>query len=354
MSASRWSTDRAWKWYRNFGWLIGCNFIPSNAVNQIEMWSEKTFDPVTIRRELSWAAGAGFNSVRVFLHDMVWSDDRNGFFARFGEFLDIAEKLRLSVVPVIFDDCWHSPQPGIQQPPVPGIHNSRWLQSPGMQTVQDPSSWSGIELYVKELVSTFGADKRIVMWDLYNEAGNYFLPSLSKQEPFRTLSLASIFLKKKLMPDRSLELLMKSFEWARSCKPCQPLTSPLWFRDTKLNNFLLGESDIITFHNYRDVNGLASHIEKLKQSERPLVCTEYMARTQNSLFETHLPVFRQNGVGCYSWGLVAGKTQTNYPWTSTRGEGEPSLWFHDLFHRDGSAYRETEIAAIKNAVGKTL
>jgi len=353
MPRARWSADEAWRWYRNFGWLLGCNFIPSNAVNQIEMWGEKTFDPVTIRRELSWARDTGFNSVRVFLHDVAWASDRKGFIARFHEFLDIAAKLKLSTIPVIFDDCWHTdPATGIQQPPIPGKHNSRWVQSPGIQTVRDESTWAAIEIYVKEIVSEFSHDKRIVMWDLYNEVGNYFLPSLSKAQPLKALSLAAIFIAKKIQPDKSLQLLKKSFEWARSCNPSQPLTSPIWFNDTKLNNFLDNECDIITFHNYKNAANLESQITQLKASGRPVVCTEYMARTSDSLFETHLPVFRRDGVGCYSWGVVAGKTQTNFPWKSKKDSPEPAVWFHDIFHIDGSPWRVEEIDSIKTAAGR--
>lgn len=354
MAPQVWSTDKAWHWYRSCGWLIGCNFIPSNAVNQIEMWSEKTFDPVTIQRELSWAHNAGFNTVRVFLHNAVWTRDKEGFAARIDTFLAIAAKLKLSVIPVLFDDCWHQdPSPGIQQPPVPGIHNSRWVMSPGMKILNDENSWPLLEEYVKDIISRFSKDPRIIMWDLYNEAGNYFLPALSLPQPKRALALASIYIKRRILPDKSFALLKKTFEWARQCEAQQPLSSPLWFHERQINDFLIENSDVITFHNYGNQTQLQSQITQLKQYERPLVCTEYMARSKNSLFETHLPIFRTQAVGCYSWGLVAGKTQTYYSWTSAKGESQPELWFHDLFHTDGSPYRESEIKAIREASGKT-
>ena len=85
----------------------------------------------------------------------------------------------------------------------------------------------------------------------------------------------------------------------------------------------------------------------LKKLGRPLVCTEYMARTQNSRFATHLPIFKEENVGCYNWGLVSGKTQTIFPWGSPKGAAEPKLWFHDIFHKDGRPYDEAEVALIR-------
>jgi len=350
---TRWSKEAADDWIKKTGWLTGCNFIPSTASNQIEMWSAETFDRETISRELSWAREIGLNSVRVYLHDLVWEHDRDGFISRIHEFLEIAGKLGISVLPVIFDDCWDpNPSPGKQPDPVPGLHNSRWVESPGMTIVKDSGRWQRLETYVHDILTEFGKDKRIVMWDLYNEVGNTFLPSLSKPQPRKAFALAGIILGRLLFRNRSIDLLKKTFEWARSCSPEQPLTSSIWFMDRKLNRYLLEESDIITFHNYKDVNSLKKQIAELKKSGRPLICTEYMARTSGSRFETHLPVFKSEGVGCYSWGLVAGKTQTHFSWKSQKGSGEPELWFHDILRSDGSAYNEKEIDAIRKATGK--
>lgn len=84
---SRWSTEKANEWYARQPWLIGCNFIPSNAINQLGMWQAETFDPATIDCELGWAAAIGFNTVRTFLHDLAWEADTNGFKHRINCFL---------------------------------------------------------------------------------------------------------------------------------------------------------------------------------------------------------------------------------------------------------------------------
>jgi len=352
-TGTRWPAEKAREWYDAIGWPVGCNFIPSTASNQLEMWQADTFDGETIRRELGWAAGLGFNAVRVYLHDLAWSQDRDGFFSRIDRFLGIAAELRIKTLFVIFDDCWDpDPRPGKQKEPVPGAHNARWLASPGYAALKDEARWPELERYVKDVIITFGKDARILAWDLYNENGNYFLPALSKAQPGKAFALAGIIIKKILFPNRSLKLLKKTFEWARGCSPDQPLTSGIWFADRALNSFLLEASDIITFHNYNGVRDLEAQIARLKKSDRPLICTEYMARTRGSRFETHLPVFKRENVGCMSWGLVAGRTNTIFSWQDRGGAAEPELWFHDILRPDGTPFDAREADIIRRVTGK--
>lgn len=331
MSYARWTTQQAWDWYNAQPWLLGCNFIPSTAINQLEMWQAETFDPATIERELGWAAGLGFNTARVFLHDLLWDglgSDRAGFLTRLDQFLTICQARRIRPLLVFFDDCWNQhPQPGKQPAPRPGIHNSGWVQSPGSAVVSDPAGWGRLEGYVQGVLASFGRDRRILAWDLYNEPGNNQLG------------------------EASLPLLQAIFTWARAAGPEQPLTVGTWYDNAALNEFTLAASDFISFHDYRDSpEALRVKIAGLKALGRPLVCTEYMARQTGSLFQLYLPVLKEEGVGAYNWGLVSGKTQTIYPWGSLGGEPEPSPWFHDIFRADGSPYDPVEVEAIQNVV----
>jgi hypothetical protein len=325
---TRWSTEKAWAWYAKQGWVVGCNFTPSSAINQLEMWQADTFDLACIDRELGWAAAIGFNAVRVYLHDLLWESDVAGFRQRIEGYLTIADAYKIKTIFVFFDDCWNpEPHGGIQPAPKPGVHNSGWVQSPGAAVVNDPAQWPRLEKYVTGVISAYRADERILLWDLYNEPGN-----VNQNE-------------------RSLPLLKETFEWARSAAPSQPLTVGIFYDNAKLNEFQLAASDIITFHNYNSADNLKAQITGLKEHGRPLICTEYMARRQESLFQTCLPVFKTENVGCLSWGLVAGKTQTIYPWGSPEGAPEPARWFHDMFRPDGSPFDKTEIEAIEKATG---
>lgn len=328
MIAEKWSTEKAVDWYKNQPWLRGCNFNPSTAINQLEMWQQHTFDAETIDRELSWAAVLGFNSMRVYLHNLAWEADADGLKSRINNFLEIAAKHNISIMFVLLDDCWgNNPQIGKQPDPIPGVHNSGWIQSPGTRIVGDSSQWKNIESYVKDIVSTFAADKRIVLWDLYNEPGNNGLI------------------------DKSLPLLKSVFKWAREAGPSQPVSVAVWNYAPEfaaLNQFSIEQSDIITFHHYASLDLLKHEVGKFRKNNRPLICTEWMARTNDSRFETHFPYFKEKNIGCYNWGLVSGKTQTIYPWGSKEGAPEPAIWFHDILRKDGTPFDKKEVELIKN------
>jgi hypothetical protein len=331
----RWTADQANAWYGPQPWLVGCNFIPSTAINQLEMWQAETFDAATIDRELGWAAGLGFNSVRVFLHDLLWDADPDGFAARIDEFLGIATKHGISTLFVFFDDCWNDgAKLGPQPAPIPGRHNSGWLQSPGHGVIADGSALPRLEAYVKGVVGRFGADGRVLMWDMYNEVTNGVgLRPDQVEERARRIPA-------------HLRLLDLSFEWARAASPSQPLTAGMYMPDREINTRLASLSDVITFHSYEDEARLAELIGRLRKHGRPIVCTEYMARTRGCTFAAQLPVFKRERVGCYNWGLVNGRTQTHIAWT---GGSEP--WFHDVFRPDGTPYDPEEIRVIRSMTG---
>jgi len=326
----RWLAEGAWAWYRRRPWLVGCNFTPSTASNQLEMWQADSFDVPTIERELGWAADLGFNVVRVFLHDLLWRPDPGPFLSRVKDFLEVATRQGIQTILVLFDGVWHNRSyVGPQPDPVPGVHNSRWLQSPSSPEVVDPASWPRLREYVQGVLSSLGDDDRILMWDLYNEPGNEGLLG------------------------NALPLLEQTFRWAREVGPNQPLTVGNWNRTPPfdaLNRVQEANSDVITFHSYEDADSVARLIGQLRDLGRPLICTEYLARTTDSHFETHLPLFQAAGVGCINWGLVAGRTQTYYPWGSVPGAPEPETWYHDIFRADGTPYDPDEVAFIRETI----
>ncbi len=330
--SGQWSAQKAKNWYTQQPWLVGCNFSPSTAINQLEMWQADTFDPDTIDRELGWAASIGMNTARVYLHDLLWTQDSEGFLERIDLFLDICKKHNIRPMFVLFDSCWNPhPKLGKQPEPKPHLHNSGWVQSPHIDVIKNPERIDTLEPYVKGVLGRFKDDVRVLMWDLYNEPGN-------KQEDHE-----------------SLVLLKKVFKWARQVNPSQPLTTGLWEGDwqkdklSELNKYMLDHSDVITFHAYHGLDRTKEKFNNLKPYGRPLLCTEYMARTVGSMFTEHLPYFKENHIGAYNWGLVAGKTQTQYPWESLRKDftAEPEVWFHDIFRPDGTPYDTAEIELFK-------
>jgi hypothetical protein len=321
-----WSLEKANAWYKEHKWITGANFLPSTAINQLEMWQAETFDPATIDKELGWAENIGFNTMRVYLHSLAWKQDPEGFKKRVNQYLSIADKHRIKTLFVFFDDCWNPiPKTGLQPTPKPGIHNSGWVQDPGQPLSNDTTLFPSLEKYVKDVMTHFSKDKRILLWDLYNEPGNN-----GKR-------------------DSSLTLLKKVFQWAREVNPEQPISVGLWAWDfEKLNAFQLQNSDIITYHNYEDPQWHLRTLELLKANGRPMICTEYMARTRNSRFSNILPLLKKHNIGAINWGFVSGKSNTIYAWDTPIPDGsQPIEWFHDIYFPTGVPYRQDEVNLIK-------
>ncbi len=344
-SRARWSTERAAAWDEATPRLNGCNFVPSTASNQLELWQPATFDPVTIDRELGWAAQTlGMNSIRLFLHDIAWEVDRDHFLDRVDEVLEISQSHGIAVLPVLFDGVWDpDPRPGPQRAPRPGLHNSTWVQGPGASVLADPSRWEGLRSYVSAVLERFGTDERIIAWDLFNEPDSPN-PAWAPRDPTHKAR-------------RVAELLDRVFDWSQDVDPAQPLTVGIYEGSTtghpervsRVARIALERSDVISFHCYSAQTGLIAAIDRLGRLGRPLLCTEWMARPRSPV--RLAATLRDRGVHAWCWGLVDGRSQTKYPWRSwalPRRPREPTPWFHDLLHRDGTPYDPAEAELLRS------
>lgn len=340
---ARWTEAEANAWSARQPWITGANYIPASAINQLEMWQAATWDPARIDRELGWAQQQfGMNTMRVFLHDLAYEQDPEGFKRRLGEFLAIAARHGIRPVLVLFDSCW-DPDPviGPQHPPIPGVHNSGWLQSPGRRDLVDRNQDAGFRRYVEDVIGTFAADQRVLAWDLWNEpdnegGGSYEDGQLSQEQ------------------ERIAYLLPRIYQWARAQSPVQPLTSGVWTGDdwtpasrtlNDIQRTQLTQSDIITFHDYGWPESFERRVAQLRGYNRPIVCTEWLARSAGSTVDAILPVAHRERVGMVNWGFVEGKIQTQYPWDSWQRPytlQQPTVWFHDLVRPDGTPYRARE------------
>jgi hypothetical protein len=352
-AGEKWSPEHAKEWRQKTGWLVGANFAPAYAINQLEMWQADTFDPAAIDKELGWGQELGMNTMRVFLHHLLWEQDPQGFGDRIDQFLAIAHKHKIRPMLVLFDSVWDPhPKLGKQREPRKGLHNSGWVQSPGADDLLDRKRHAVLEAYVKGVIGRFKDDDRIVCWDLWNEPDNTNDSSYGKNklklEPAKKLELTE-------------ELLKKTFGWAREAGASQPLTSGLWIRDRAIDpkrhipieKIQLEESDVVSFHSYGNVQEMMTWVKALRQYERPLLCTEYMARPVGSTFDPILGYLKEEGIAAYNWGFVAGKSNTIYPWDSWQKpyDAEPPRWFHDVFRTDGTPYDPKEVEYIKAITG---
>jgi len=349
----RWTAEQANAWHAKQPWLVGCNFIPSTAINQLEMWQEESFDPETIDRELGWAEQLGFNSVRVYLHNLLWTQDREGFLRRVDQFLAIAHKHHIGAILVPLDGVWDPrPKLGKQREPRPHVHNSGWVQAPGAEILGDPKRHDELRAYVYGVIRHFRDDRRIQVWDVFNEPDNPNENAYGKNGARTELANKA---------EMASMLLEKAFVWAREAEPSQPLTAGVWRGDwsshdglAPYNRVMLEESDVISFHCYADLSHVRPAVEDLRRYDRPILCTEYMSRGAGSLFDPVMGYFKEQKIAAHNWGLVAGKTQTNYPWETWRKQysAEPELWFHDIFRKDGSPYDAAEVEYIRGLTGK--
>lgn len=343
--AERWTLEKTWEWYHNQPWLVGTNFNPSTAVNQLEFWQEDTFDPVTIDRELSWSSDLGMNLHRVFLHNLLWEQDSIGFLKRIDTFLSIANKYQIKTMLVLLDDVWHPvPKLGKQPDPVPHLHNSGWVQAPGAEILGDTLRHKELEGYIKGVITKFANDDRVLVWDVYNEPDN-----VANQKGRSELEVKN----KQLY---SLALLKKVIRWAREVNPSQPLTTGIWRGEVRhwgtpdslpsIDKFMIENSDVISFHAYDgDMSVVRQKISELNKYGRPLLCTEYVARGFGNTFQSVLPIFKENKIAAINWGFVSGKTNTIYPWETwwTEYTSEPDIWHHDILRSDGTPFSEEEI-----------
>lgn len=350
--AQKWTEQKANEWYRAQGFLVGSNYNPATAINELEMWQAETFDPQRIDLELGWAARIGMNTMRVYLHDLPYAQDAEGFLRRLDQFLAICARHNIRPMLVLFDSCWDPlPAAGRQRPPRPGVHNSGWVQSPGAVALQDPAHYPRLEAYVRGVVGRFAADRRVLAWDIWNEPDNMNDPAYLSLEPKNKVELV-------------LALLPQAFAWAREAGATQPLTSAPWKGGdwsnprelTAMELTQLHLSDVISFHNYDSPDKFEARVKQLQKYNRPILCTEYMARGNGSTFAGVLPVAKRYNVAAINWGLVQGKTQTHLPWDSWRRpytDREPDVWFHEVFRTDGTPYRAEETELIKRLTARS-
>ena len=206
----RWTAEKARGWGRDTPWLVGANYIPAAAINQLAMWQAESFDPGQIDKELAWAESLGFNSVRVFLHHLLWEQDHEGLLQRMDQFLGIADEHKIGVMFVLFDSVWDPhPKLGKQREPAKGVHNSGWVQSPGANDLSDPARHALLEAYVKGVVAwempsswdpealkaqavvarTFGLVSRKSGWfDLYDDTRSQVYGGVRAETSSTTLS----------------------------------------------------------------------------------------------------------------------------------------------------------------------
>lgn len=345
-----WSKERIWEWYNARPWIRGCNYMSADCANRMDQWQAEGFEErlQTTDEELALAHEIGFNSIRIIPEFFIWQQDHDGFMERFERYLQVAHKHGISCMVVFGNDCMPPKEEALKrfrlgkQEFALGYHGGRKvsqhgvLNEPGYHLLDEPELAAQHYEWVREIITKYKDDERILIWDLFNEPGNSRRGSMS------------------------LPHLKKFFEIAREINPIQPLTSCVWRMGDmpdfcEIEQFALENSDIISYHDYNSYAKNVEIIHFLKKLGRPIVCTEWLARCMQNNVEEMFPLFFLEKVGCYNWGFVAGKYQTFEPWEHVWSDLEknPNLnfdftkWFHDLYRPSLRPYNPKEIEIIK-------
>lgn len=345
----KWSKEKAWEWYNARPWLRGCNFMSSDCCNRIDQWQEYDFDKrlETTDKELELLKKTGFNSIRIILEFIVWKKEHDGFMERFEKYLETADKHGITCMVVFGNDCMPPKEELMARMQLGeqhvdwGYHGGRKISQHGQfegcgySLLDDPELAEEHYEWVREIVTKYKNDERIVMWDIFNEPGNSKRGNLSFPH------------------------MKKFFEIIREINPVQPITTAIWSvinsidKLPEIEKWALDNSDIVSYHNYSPYADNIQIIAELKKLGRPIINSEWLARPVHNTIEEMFPLFYLEKIGCYNWGFVAGKYQTYEPYNGTWDvyKNNPSMdfdftkWYHDLYRPSLNPYnpRETEL-----------
>lgn len=261
---------------------------------------------------------------------------------RFERYIAFCHEYVMSAMIVLANDCmppktelWKMPYVGEQQYDI-GYHGGKKHSQHGSHSgpaphfyLDDDKTRDNYFEMIREIVSKYKDDERICIWDVYNEPGN------SRRR------------------DITLPNLKAIFSIVREIAPSQPLTCGVWNISGDPNTALdepqqyaLDNSDIISYHCYKEYSEHVKIIKRLKKEGRPLLNTEWLGRCFNNDVFSLFPLFYLEKIGCYNWGFVAGKYQTYEPWEGTWEQytENPSMnvdftvWFHDLYRPNHRPY----------------
>jgi len=313
---------------------VGSNYTPAYAVNQVQFWHD--FRPEVVNRELAAARRYfGISTLRVYLHDINFFEDRKALMANLEAFLAICAKHDIQPGFVFFDSCHRHQGIYLDRPtePVRGFHNSRWAQSPQARHI-DKGNLEKFKPYVQEIVAKYRDDDRVLFWEIHNEP--------APGDEYR---------------DR---LKRAGYAWAKEIKPIQPVINcekgPRGWADCEV-------SDIVDAHQYLHNYGPLDYLAEANP-EKGTVITEAGARWKLRIRNFGDPCEmihwlegrRARGKstpGVYlCWELMVGNSNCRWHWRDsghTRGapDPEPEIPWCGLMWPDCTPVSLAEAEAIR-------
>lgn len=297
---SLWTEQQAWEWHKKVGVIKGFN-EPISA-----------YPGMSRKQIFEKASKLGFNSVRFWIH-AEGADEQIKWIR---EFAEDADEYGLTVSPVL------------------SISDHFFPREDKMQAFDEAKA------YTQKIIGAFANDKRIIFWDIWNEPLMADVPEMYEQ----------------------MDWIEAAVQWCREMSPIQPITaSIIWDSGVKPDsvsraiNRRYEVEAMMDIHNFHLYDTGLDHMQRVEWiverarsiSDRPLVCTETIARTKGGTFPRTFVPFAQNEIHFFTWGLYICDMNWTVSWgQSTYDPYEP--WFHDLLHPDGEPYDKREIDWLRN------
>lgn len=349
----RWTENEIKAWYDALPWLRGCNFLPSNCVNRLDMWQsyKRNEHLETADRELALCNETGFNTVRLWLNFDVYYKEPEEFMNTLESYISLSAKHNQAVMIVLayeedlpYGEKFIAKNLGKQKIYFNHFNRDYKLfneclnENKFRHYSEYPETRELFFEMVERVVKKYREDKRIIAWNVENEPG---------------IGIGK----------RAIKLLRELFALVRSLDPVQPLAADIWHAvkddgtlDSEEENVAYELSDFISFHSYSEYEWFLSGLYALKKHyARPIIVTEWLNRCNHNTVRDIYPLLMYDKIGCYCWGFVGGETYTTEPWNDfwEKFEKNPDVnfdftkWQHDLYRRNYHPYDPREIALIK-------
>lgn len=285
----QWTEEEAWEWHDRVGIIKGFN-------EPIEAY------PGMPRKQIfKKAAELGFNSVRFWIKGKT-TDEREKYIR---ELAEDADAYGLTISPVLSFGYMFFPAEDKEK------------------------AYAAAKANVQQIIGAFAKDNRIILWDIWNEPLLADSPELYEQ----------------------MDLIEQAVHWCREMDPIQPITSSIIWDDIDENQMdkaiarrmeVEAMMDVHNFHYYHTTKNHMGGIERMlkrmrKINNRPMVCTEAVARTTGASVARSLIPFAENHIHFYSWGLYICDKNWTITWGNSSYEPHEPI-FHDLIHPDGEPY----------------
>lgn len=345
----KWTTARAWDWYRQIPWIRGYSGLPSNCVNGIALWQEYGHEAVfrRLEQEFRIAKETGLNAVNVCVEFAVWNAQHDSFLRHLEEYVSLAHQHGLWVMLTLGGDRTTIRREAVsfgKQTPESGYYSRMQSRESTWDLVEkehflfdDADLFARYAQMVAELAERYGQDPRLLLWNVWDEISSC------------------------CSAGQMLPMIERFFVILRKQGVCQPLTASVRFPQTEADDAaqrrILAISDVIAFHCRDSYLRAVPLLARLKQYHRPLFCTEWLNRRAGNDVEHLVPLFWLEKIGSFHEGFMQGFLQTyqqiadSFVGAFSETDFLSTRFQHPLYRFNGLPYEPKEIEIFRRFAG---